>query len=390
MKRRPALLPVIVVGSLPLLAIPASGSDDAIDQPGSEPLDYADGANWICRPGRADICAGDLSTTVIEADGTLTVQPLEADPNAPIDCFYVYPTVSRDPTTHADTSWGRDEELWATFIQAAPLGGACKVYAPGYRQVTVTGLETTGLGLDPLAFADVRAAWRRYLEHDNDGRGVILVGHSQGMTMLKQLLAEEIDARATERERLVAAYLAGGSIQVPPGADVGGDFENIPICRSPDQFGCVITWSSYRESSPPPSNGNFGKADPGMQAACANPARLEGGTATLDARFPSLRGATIMDPNSKADDGLWVEPSAGTIITPFVTLPGLVSGECLHSDAFDWLSLAVHADAGPRAPDIPGDMEPEWGMHLVDMSVVIGDLQELAVSQGTAWRAAQP
>ena len=28
--------------------------------------------------------------------------------------------------------------------------------------------------------ADVLAAWNYYLEHDNQGRGVVLVGHSQG------------------------------------------------------------------------------------------------------------------------------------------------------------------------------------------------------------------
>lgn len=73
--------------------------------------------------------------------------------------------------------------------------------------------------------------------------------------------------------------------------------------------------------------------------------------------------------------------------TPFVVLPGLVSGECVHGDGFTWLQLTIHGSPGPRAADIPGDMTPEWGMHLVDINVVTGDLQQLVTTQGAAWLA---
>ena len=66
------------------------------------PIDYADGSAWLCRPGRQDACAIDLTTTVVAANGALTVEEWTADPDAPIDCFYVYPTVSSDPTPYAD------------------------------------------------------------------------------------------------------------------------------------------------------------------------------------------------------------------------------------------------------------------------------------------------
>jgi hypothetical protein len=60
-------------------------------------IDYADGQSWLCRPGRQDACAVDQTTTIVAADGALTREPWKADPAAPIDCFYVYPTVSLDP-----------------------------------------------------------------------------------------------------------------------------------------------------------------------------------------------------------------------------------------------------------------------------------------------------
>src|SRR5215470_20354171 len=64
------------------------------DKPAVAKNDYSNGDNWLCRPGRQDVCAVDLTTTVISASGKLTRESWAANPNAPIDCFYVYPTVS--------------------------------------------------------------------------------------------------------------------------------------------------------------------------------------------------------------------------------------------------------------------------------------------------------
>ena len=58
-----------------------------------EPNNYADGTAWLCRPDQQDACAVDLCTTVIAADGMISLEGWSSDPSAPIDCFYVYPTV---------------------------------------------------------------------------------------------------------------------------------------------------------------------------------------------------------------------------------------------------------------------------------------------------------
>ena len=70
----------------------------------------------------------------------------------------------------------------------------------------------------------------------------MLVGHSQGAGLLTDLLAEEIDDEPAVRDRLVSALLLGTSVAVPDGEDVGGDFEEAPVCRAPDQTGCVVTY----------------------------------------------------------------------------------------------------------------------------------------------------
>ena len=58
-----------------------------------KPNNYALDPSWLCRPGRQDACSVDLATTIVKADGSFTREEWKGDPNAPIDCFYVYPTV---------------------------------------------------------------------------------------------------------------------------------------------------------------------------------------------------------------------------------------------------------------------------------------------------------
>ena len=87
-----------------------------------------------------------------------------------------------------------------------------------------------------MAYADARAAWRHYLAHDNGGRGVVLIGQSQGAFMLKRLIMEEIEGKPAQKQ-LVSALLPGTDLAVPAGRDVGGDFKSVPLCRASSQTG---------------------------------------------------------------------------------------------------------------------------------------------------------
>lgn len=66
------------------------------------PNDYSQPDAWLCRPGRADACAVDLTATVVSANGKLAREKWSADTDPAIDCFYVYPTVSNDLTPNSD------------------------------------------------------------------------------------------------------------------------------------------------------------------------------------------------------------------------------------------------------------------------------------------------
>ena len=171
-------------------AAPAQEQPKPAAAPAPAKNDYSNGDNWLCRPGRQDACAVDLTTTVVAADGKMTREAWAANPKAPIDCFYVYPTVSTDPTPNSDMV-ADDPEKGVVRSQFARFGALCRTYAPMYRQTTLTALRARLAGKPmevdrTLAYTDVADAWKYYLEHDNNGRGVVLVGHSQGSGVLSR------------------------------------------------------------------------------------------------------------------------------------------------------------------------------------------------------------
>ena len=91
---------------------------------------------WLCRPGMADDpCAGDLTATAIKANGSTSVEPAAPANDPPIDCFYVYPTVSLQKGTNANLEIDPQERAIAV-AEAAQFSQVCNVYAPMYPQLT--------------------------------------------------------------------------------------------------------------------------------------------------------------------------------------------------------------------------------------------------------------
>ncbi len=354
--------------------------------------DYSKSETWLCRPGRQDACTVDLTTTIVPSNGKLREEKFQGDPKAPIDCFYVYPTVSNDPTANSDMNAG-PEELSVVKHQLARFGSKCRIYAPLYRQVTLTALRANMTG-KPMAgtdrvvgYNDVLDAWKYYLEHDNQGRGVVLIGHSQGSGVLMQLIRNEIDGKPIQ-SRIVSALLLGMNVAVPKGKDVGGAFQKMPLCHSADQTGCVISYVTFRENVPPPANSLFGKvAGDGMVAACTNPAQLGGGSGELKAYLGA--GSSIV--SSAANPKPWVMPEQ-PIKTPFVSVPGLLTAQCVQNEKGSYLAVTVHGNpADSRTDEISGDVmangqvQANWGLHLIDANVAMGNLVEIVGQQAKAY-----
>src|SRR5580658_6309731 len=160
--------------------------------PASGGTDYSVVANWVCRPGSDAVCTQGLDANIENANGSTASQPFTAAADPPIDCFYVYPTVSQETTYYADLT-DSPEVQTITRAQVGRLSSRCRVFAPIYRQVTSYGLNHPSLSTQPdLATLDVQAAWNYYLKNDNQGRGVVIIGHSQGTILLQRLIAASI------------------------------------------------------------------------------------------------------------------------------------------------------------------------------------------------------
>jgi hypothetical protein len=377
-------------------AAPAQPPVPAADtMPPPRPNDYSDPKTWLCRPGGNDACAVDHTTTVVAADGKLTRETWTADSKAPIDCFYVYPTISTDQTPNSDMT-ADPAELNVIKQQFARFASKCLPYAPMYRQVTLLGLRRmlapgAAVTLDQgVQYDDVKNAWNYYLQHDNKGRGFVLVAHSQGSFILNRLIREEIDGKPVQ-QRMLSAILLGTTIAVPKGKDVGGSYQHVPLCKSSSQLGCVITFASFRSTVAPPANTLFGRVpDPNLVAACTNPAALAGGSGELHA-YLDATGRTITS-NSP------VKPWTSTdqkIETPWVSVPGLLTARCASNEnASGYLEVTVHGNPDdPRVDDITGDIGgggtvlANWGLHLIDVNLVMGNLLDIVSAETKAYLA---
>ena len=332
--------------------------------PASGAPDYSQTANWICRPGSDTVCTADQDATIVYADGHKVLQPFVAASNPAIDCFYVYPTVSEEETPYSDLA-ASPEIKKVVNSQAGRLASRCRVFSPIYRQATVARLRQRLTGStateSDLPLLDVEAAWDYYLKHDNQGRGVVLIGHSQGTILLQKLLASRIDGKP-QQKLLVSAFLAGDpSLGVPHGKSVGGTFPHIPTCSSIAQTGCVYVWGSYFADDKS-ARQIFGMArDDGMDSACVSPAAPGGGKGVLKLYHRKAPFAPPEDP-------------------PWVETVGQLSGECQANNA--GVALRVTVEPGPvsgylaellKRPPLPEG----WGLHMRDIALVQGNILDV-------------
>jgi hypothetical protein len=360
---------------------------------GADPADTdAAGVEWLCRPGQApDPCTASLTTTVAPRSGPTRIARSADAAHPAIDCFYVYPTVSEQSGANANLAIDPAETAVAKS-QASRFSQVCRVFAPLYPQLTLSAIldpaDLTAANL-AKAYDGVAAAWDDYLGHDNDGRGVVVIGHSQGAALLIALLRRKVDADPAVRRRLVSAIILGGNVTVPIGQTVGGSFAHIPACTSTTETGCVIAYSSFDQQ--PPANSLFGRpgagvsgltpgASPtttGLQVLCVNPASPSGGAAPLMPYFPSAQ--TTAGLGSEASE-------APSVSTPWVTEPDLYMGQCEYRDGASWLQVSAPITAGDTRPVVKETLGPTWGLHLVDVNISLGNLVALLADEGRSYR----
>ncbi len=325
--------------------------------------------HWLCFPGAAhDWCAVQLPTVVVGPNDVPKFETIAVPANPPVDCFYVYPTVSQAASGNAPLKLQQPEKD-AAIIQAAYFSKVCRVYAPLYRQLTDS---YTHQGDPKLPYEDVLAAWRDYLAHDNHGRGVVLIGHSQGAGVLTQLIQQEIEKSPSERKLLVSAILLGGGVSVKNGSTAGGSFHHIPACTSASEAGCVIAYEAWNGT--PPASWT-GPSQSGQVYLCTNPGALGGGPGAITPIFPGLNSEGIVPPTSQYLRYTWVE------------FTGLYTARCVTKGNRSWLLVTRIQHPGDKRPTVQAIYTRPHELHPADVNIDLANLLSLVQSETAAWTA---
>ena len=104
-------------------------------------VNYAADNNWLCLPGRSDVCSTPLPTTALNPNGYGSVGLSTVAKDPPVDCFYVYPTVSRDSGLNSDLNAGPEENAAAATLYNAVVDGLLlELLSTGDLRRTTTAL----------------------------------------------------------------------------------------------------------------------------------------------------------------------------------------------------------------------------------------------------------
>jgi hypothetical protein len=75
-------------------------------------------------------------------------------------------------------------------------------------------------------------------------------------------------------------------------------------------------------------------------------------------------------------------------------VPGLLSAKCASNEHATYLEITVHGDpADPRTDNIGGDLGSgtqvltDWGLHLIDANLGMGNLVDIVRQQSRGWAA---
>ncbi|RFP63911.1 DUF3089 domain-containing protein [Hymenobacter lapidiphilus] len=273
--------------------------------------DYAQEASWAALPTRRD-----------SADAVPRNTPFkDRQATAAADVFYVHPT-----TYYWRKQWNAslandrlnqftDDDVIRN--QASAFNAAARVYAPRYRQATlysffVDDQSTNGQKALDLAYSDVKLAFQYYLANYNQGRPIIIAGHSQGTVHATRLLHEFFDTDPQLRRKLVAAYLIGFKVKTD-------EYQTLRPCADSTQTGCYVAWNTvaWGNAYPPFENGVAVNPLTWTLDTLAAPARLNLGGVGQD--FNRLDVGVV---DAKIHQGLlWVHP-AKPLGYPRFLLPG--------------------------------------------------------------------
>ncbi|MBO4916243.1 MAG: DUF3089 domain-containing protein [Oscillospiraceae bacterium] len=325
MKRLMCLFLTVIL-LLPSAVCATNGANDT--------MDYADAANWAY---------------------------FELGEDKGVDVFLICPTVD---TLSERNSLDLNDKLKERFIYALDLEkgiyeDAGRLFSPFYRQMSMNAYKLSAeerLPAQELAYRDVSASFRWYLEHENGGRGIILAGFSQGAQMCLELLKEYYGGDGAEavslRDGLVAVYAIGWSVP----EEMARSYPQIIPAKGETDTGVVVS---------------FDCEDGTLSGTVATPE----GTKAL-----SINPLSWRTDGAKADKSLNLGAVMSTGAEPIPALCGAyigARGELIVTD--------VTAEEYPAVVDI----FPDGSFHIYDYLFFFTNLKENVKARTAVWKEAR-
>ena len=264
------------------------------------------------------------------------------------DLFLVCPTVDMNDEFNMSLD---DEDTRTSFLGALNMErgiyeDSTRMFAPYYRQAAMKVYSLDRAEWEPymeLAYSDVSAAFAYYLEHENDGRPIVLAGFSQGADMCYRLLEEYFDDE-TLYDQLVAVYAIGW----PLTEEMTQTYPQIVAAQASDDTGVVI---SFDCEAPEVTETFINPAD--QRALSINP----------------LSWTTDVTPADKSLNlGACFTRYSGEIRSETEALCGC------YIDASRGVVKVTDIDPADYAPIVPG--LPEGGYHVYDYQFFFRNLQQ--------------
>jgi hypothetical protein len=198
------------------------------DSDASGPTDYSQADHWL-----------NLPSSVTE----------------PVDVFYLYPTAwtSTDPDNPQVCAIDEPSMLEKApgdyARQATAFETVANIYAPYYRQDNSSPVDRLHV-IAGIPTMDAAAAFEYYIKHYNNGHPYFLLGHSQGATVLSNILSGYMKTHPEVYKRMIAAYVIGN----PVSAEYLRENPHLKFAEGPDDTGVIISYNTEAPDVDPSTN----------------------------------------------------------------------------------------------------------------------------------------
>ncbi len=164
-----------------------------------------------------------------------------------VDLFLIAPTVDMNDEHNMslDDEKTKHHLVGALNMERGIYEENTRMYAPYYRQVAMSVYALAPEDREEyleIAYEDVSAAFRYYLENENNGRPIVLAGFSQGADMCYRILKEYFGDKDLYNQ-LVAVYAIGW----PCTEEMVNQYPQIKPAQSSDDIGVVINFDCEAE-----------------------------------------------------------------------------------------------------------------------------------------------